>query len=137
GIEVYFNGVLVQPQIVIRPAQLNTRYNTPTFTLASVSGKTGPGFDNIVSLRGINYNADGGGNWMSIDYVQVNAGPSVLPPDTNAPTVVSVERYGDGARLKVTFSEPVRPATANVAANYQLSGGENITLAVLQPDGKS
>jgi hypothetical protein len=33
GIEVYFNGVLVQPQIVIRPAQLNTRYNTPTFTL--------------------------------------------------------------------------------------------------------
>jgi hypothetical protein len=31
------------------------------------------GPDNIVSLRGINFNADGGGNWMGIDYVQLNA----------------------------------------------------------------
>src|SRR6266496_1008565 len=42
GIEVYFNGVLVQAQIVIRPAQLNTKYNTPTFSLANVNAKTGP-----------------------------------------------------------------------------------------------
>jgi hypothetical protein len=40
----------------------------------------GPGFDNVVSLKGINYNADGGGNWMGIDYVQLNGGPA----DTNA-----------------------------------------------------
>ncbi len=55
--------------------------------------------------------------------------------DTNSPTLVSVTRYGDVARLKVTFSERVTAATANVAANYTLGGGENITLAVLQPDG--
>jgi hypothetical protein len=72
GIEVYFNGVLVQPQIVIRPADLDTDYTTPEFTLASVNAQTGAGFDNIVSLKGINYNADGGGNWMGIDYVQLS-----------------------------------------------------------------
>jgi hypothetical protein len=86
GIEVYFNGVLVQTQIVIRPIDLNTPFTTPEFSLASVNAKTGPGFDNIVSLKGINYNADGGGNWMGIDYVQINgvtdtnAAPKFLPP---------------------------------------------------------
>jgi hypothetical protein len=72
GIEVYFNGVLVQPQIVIRPANLDADYTTPSFSLASVNAQTGPGYDNIVSLRGVNYNAEGGGNWMGIDYVQLN-----------------------------------------------------------------
>jgi hypothetical protein len=76
GIAVYFNGVLVQPEIVIRPAQFDTDYTTPQFSLASVNAQTGPGFGNIVSLRGINYSADGGGNWMGIDYVQVNGGPA-------------------------------------------------------------
>jgi hypothetical protein len=72
GIEVYFNGVLVQTQLVIRPAQRNVPQTTPEFSLASVNAQTGPGFDNIVSLRGVNYNGDGGGNWMGIDYVQLN-----------------------------------------------------------------
>ena len=72
GIEVYFNGVLVQPEILIRPAQLGIDYTTPQFTLADVGGQTGPGADNIVSLIGKNYNGDGGGNWMGIDYVQLN-----------------------------------------------------------------
>ena len=80
GIEVYFNGVLVQPQILIRPAQLGTDYTTPPFSLASVNAQVGPGFDNIVSLRGINYNAEGGGNWMGIDYVQLNAGATAGAP---------------------------------------------------------
>jgi len=79
GIEVYFNGVLVQPQIVIRPAQLDTDYTTPPFSLASVNAQVGLGFDNIVSLRGINYNAEGGGNWMGIDYVQLK---QAVPPPT-------------------------------------------------------
>ncbi len=74
GVIVYFNGVLVQPEIVIRPGQLDIDYTTPQFSLASVNAQVGPGFDNIVSLRGISYNADGGGNWMGIDYVQLNAG---------------------------------------------------------------
>jgi hypothetical protein len=81
GVEVYFNGVLVQDQIVIRPADLGVDYTTPQFTLESVNGQTGPGFDNIVSLKGINYNNDGGGNWMGIDYIQLNkVSVQFLPP---------------------------------------------------------
>src|SRR5678816_3753733 len=72
GIEVYFNGVKVQDQIVIRGPQLDVDYTTPQFTLGSVNAQVGPGFDNIVSLKGINYNSDGGGNWMGIDYVPVS-----------------------------------------------------------------
>jgi len=79
GIEVYFNSVLVQPEIVIRPAQLDTDYSTPPFTLASVGAQLGAGADNIVSLRGINYNADGGGNWMGIDYVKLDV-PGAAEP---------------------------------------------------------
>jgi hypothetical protein len=72
GVEVYFNGVLVQTQIVIRPNLLDVDHTSPAFTVASVNAQGGPGFDNVVSLKGINYNADGGGNWMGIDYVQLN-----------------------------------------------------------------
>ena len=42
---------------------------TEPFTLASVKAGVGPGYDNIVTLRGINYSAEGGGKWMGIDYV--------------------------------------------------------------------
>jgi hypothetical protein len=51
---------------------LNKTISTPPFTLAEVNAQVGPGYDNIVSLRGINYNADGGGNWMGFDYIQLN-----------------------------------------------------------------
>ena len=88
GIEVYFNGVLVQPQITIRGPQLDVDYTTPAFTLASVNARTGLGYDNIVSLKGINYDGtgagEGGGNWMGIDYVQLNPVPlKLLPPVIN------------------------------------------------------
>ena len=76
GVEVYFNSVLVQPEIVIQAPQLDVDYTTPPFTLASVGAEVGPGWDNIVTLKGINYNADGGGNWMGIDYVQLNPVPT-------------------------------------------------------------
>jgi hypothetical protein len=81
GVEVYFNGVLVQPQIVIRPAQTGRAYTTPQFSLASVNAQFGPGADNIVSLKGINYNSVGGGNWMGVDYIQLNSpGPAIPAP---------------------------------------------------------
>ncbi len=80
GVEIYFNSVLVQPEILIRPDQLGTDYTTPQFTLASVNAQVGPGFDNIVSLRGVNYNNDGGGNWMGIDYVQLDQAAQPIPP---------------------------------------------------------
>ena len=77
GVEVYFNGVKVQTEVLIRPAQLGVANTTPAFTLASVNAQVGPGFDNIVTLKGINYGADGGGAWMGIDYVQLN--PAAVP----------------------------------------------------------
>src|SRR4051812_8454551 len=80
GVEVYFNGVLVQPQIVVRPAQLGVDYTTPQFTAASVNAQVGAGYDNIVSLKGISYSGDGGGAWMGLDYVQLNKGTVVIPP---------------------------------------------------------
>ncbi len=88
GVAVYINAVLVQPEIVIRPAQLEVDYTTPQVSLASVNAQTGPGSDNIVSLKGVNYSADGGGSWMGLDYVQLNGG---TPTATVAflPSVVS------------------------------------------------
>ena len=80
GVEVYMNGVLVQPEIIIRDGQLNTAITTPQFTLGDVDGMIGPGFDNIVTLKGVNYNADGGGNWMGIDYIQLNPVADPIPP---------------------------------------------------------
>jgi len=105
GVEVYFNGVLVQTQIVIRPAQLGVDYTTPEFTLASVNAQVGPGFDNIVSLRGISYNGpgalEGGGNWMGIDYVRLNAPPPPAAPRFLPPVVgggqITLDWTGGGA----------------------------------------
>ncbi len=79
GVEIYFNGVLVQTQIVIRPAQFGVDYTTPQFTLESVNAQVGPGFDNVISLKGISYSAEGGGAWMGIDYVQLNAPTNAIP----------------------------------------------------------
>ncbi len=80
GVEVYFNNIRVQPEVVIRNAQLNKPLTTPQFTLASVGAQVGPGFDNIVTLKGINHNADGGGNWMGLDYIQLNPVAQPIPP---------------------------------------------------------
>jgi len=84
GIEVYFNDVMVQEEIVIRPDDLGNKFTTKPFTLASVNAELGPGPDNIVSLRGLNYSWEGGGNWMGIDYVQIGHledTPPALPPE--------------------------------------------------------
>jgi hypothetical protein len=112
GIEVYFNGVLVQPQIVIRPAQLNVDYTTPQFTLASVNAQVGPGFDNIISLKGITYTGSGGGDWMGIDYVQLNAPTSAIP--------VAVFPWGVG---KNDNTHPVNLTGGGTNANFVQEDG--------------
>jgi hypothetical protein len=86
GVEVYFNGVLVMPQVIIRPAQINQDFTTPLFSQASVNAVTGPGADNIVSLVGTNYNGDNGGNWMGIDYVQLDSQP--IPEPSSAAMIL-------------------------------------------------
>jgi hypothetical protein len=135
GVEIYVNGVLVDPQILVRSVDLERDIVTPQFRLDSVNAQVGPGFDNIVTLKAYNYSADGGGSFMGIDYVQLNAGAAVGVIDTNPPTIFAVTRGGDDARLVVTFSEKVTAVTANAATNYVLTSGTAITLAVLQPNG--
>jgi hypothetical protein len=129
GIEIYFNNVLVQPELVIRTNQLDVAYTTPAFTLAKVNAKTGVGTDNIVSLRGVNYNADGGGNWMGIDYVRIHAaGDTGEPPKFLTSTVsagkITLTWSGTGtleAASTVTgpwaavAGNPASPFTENVA----------------------
>ncbi len=106
GVEVYFNGVLVQPEIVIRPDQLNKVITTPAFTLNAVKAEVGPGFDNIISLKGVNHSADGGGNWMGIDYVELKVGEAVIPAPS-LPLAVgkddNAQPAGDGGGAETTF----------------------------------
>ncbi len=82
GTEIWFNGVQVLSEVIIRPADIDFDYTTPGFTLGGLgfdSSVVGPGYDNIVELRGINYNASGGGNWMGIDYVRMDITPIPEP----------------------------------------------------------
>lgn len=66
---------------------------------------------------------------------------SSTAPDTTAPTVASVvqDRGVDatGQTIAVTFSEAVTSATAEVAGNYTVSGGVNVTSATLRMDGRT
>jgi hypothetical protein len=84
GVEVYFNNVLVAAEVDINSANLNTVITTPQFTLDSVNGQLGSGFDNYVELRGINYNDSGGGNWMGHDYVALSADPNPIPEPSSS-----------------------------------------------------
>lgn len=108
GIEVFVNGVLVQPQIIIRPPQFDVDYTTPQFTLESVKAEVGPGADNIVSLRGTSYASDGGGAWMGIDYVQLNLETTRIPAPT-FPWAVGLDddgwTVGNGGGTNATFVE--------------------------------
>ncbi|MDC0325351.1 hypothetical protein OAM01_01175, partial [bacterium] len=106
GVEVYMNGVLVQAENVIRSDQLNTPITTAPFTLGAVNGMVGPGFDNIVTLRGINYSEDGGGGWMGFDYIQLN--PVAKPiPEPKLPWAVGLNDdawpAGNGGAANASF----------------------------------
>ena len=103
GIEVYVNNVQVQPEIVIRPEQLGQTYTTEPFSVADVNAEVGSGYDNILTLKGVNYNAEGGGNWMGIDYVQLN---QVVGADAPA---LSVVNNGDGT-VTITFEGTLQAA---------------------------
>jgi hypothetical protein len=123
GVEVYFNGVKVMDEVVIRAENLGTTYSTPVFTLQDVNAQPGFGFDNIITLKGINYNtSEAGGNWMGIDYVQLNAViPAPFPwsvgKDDNAQPV-----GGNGGGPNTSFVQengsinllPGNPANAEV-----------------------
>jgi hypothetical protein len=57
--------------------------------LASVNAQLGLGADNIVSLRGVNYSTEGGGNWMGIDYVRLHAAGDTGPQPAFVSSTIS------------------------------------------------
>ena len=89
GVEVYVNGNLLMPELVIRPAELNTVFTTPALSASALG--VAPGSDNIVELRGISYNGDNGGNWMGLDYYQLDATPI---PEPTAPMLLALAASG-------------------------------------------
>lgn len=132
GVEILFNGVVVMPEVLVRPADLDTDFTSPEFTLSSVNAKTGAGFDNVVTLRGINYNADGGGNWMGIDYVQINGAGAGVPPVLLLPLVkdgkVTISWTGTGSlEWAPTVNGPWTSITPVPSSPYteNLADGQN------------
>ena len=113
GIEVYVNNGLVQPEVVIRPEQLGQTYNTDPFTLAEVNAEVGLGYDNIITLKGVNYNAEGGGNWMGVDYVQL----SQVPGGLTEPTVVDFGDLSGDASYEFFFNATKAGASTAIAGN--------------------
>lgn len=79
GVEVFFNGVLISPERIVRDAELNTVFTSDPITLGDVGAVFGAGGDNVVLVHGINYNADGGGNWMGMDYHHLEVSPDGIP----------------------------------------------------------
>ena len=63
---------------------------------------------------------------------------SVRPvPDTTPPEVVSATATGDPTKLRVSFSEPIDPATARGLGNYAIDYGVKIAAVALSQDGTS
>lgn len=132
GVEIYINGIKVRNEEVIRPAQSDVDYTSPPKRLAEVGIITGPGADNIVTLRGVSYNTGGGGNWMGVDYVKVDI--------DNAPLIIStfttndaLLRLGESATLSWGLAEPgatvsISPAIGDVTA-ITVGGAGSIQVA--------
>lgn len=79
GIEVSFNGIVIFPELTIRPADLNAVITSDVFLAGDVGAIGGAGFDNVVLVRGINHNGDGGGNWMGMDFHHLEREPTEIP----------------------------------------------------------
>ncbi|MEM7383360.1 MAG: LamG-like jellyroll fold domain-containing protein, partial [Verrucomicrobiota bacterium] len=94
GVEVYFNGNLVGEETIVRPDGLGAINSTASFTIGDVNGQVGEGYDNFVELRGINYNAEGGGNWMGVDHVSLN---SPAPSSANLVAHFPLDADGNSA----------------------------------------
>jgi hypothetical protein len=71
---------VVLPEVVLGNPQLFVPVTTPEFLGGDVGWQPGPGVDNVVELRGVNYNADGGGNWMGLDFLRLERSKAVEVP---------------------------------------------------------
>lgn len=91
GVEIYINNFKVMSEVIIRPGDLGFDYASTPVSLADAGAVVGPGADNIVTLKGISYNGAGGGNWMGIDYVQLDVTPI---PEPGSSTMVLLGAMG-------------------------------------------
>jgi hypothetical protein len=66
------------PELLIGNSELGI-HTTVEFTAVDVGAIAGPGGDNILELTGINYGAEGGGNWMGMDFHHLEVEPVPEP----------------------------------------------------------
>ena len=80
GIQVWINGLQLTSELVISNALLSPmQFTSPQVSLASVNAQVGPGFDNIVSLKGRNaWHA-----WPEHGYLRVPSEIRERPPRTS------------------------------------------------------
>ena len=130
GVEVYVNGTLVGAETIIRSEQLGEINTTPAFTLSDVNGMVGEGFDNYVELRGINYNAEGGGNWMGVDHVSLDATLSAdgLVVDTSVDNVFT----GGVETLELEISNASQDSPITVT-QIALTGDDAAKFSIVTP----
>ena len=135
GVEVYVNSVQVQSEIVIRPDQLGQTYDTEPFTLADVNAEVGSGYDNIITLKGVNYNAEGGGNWMGLDYVQLSqAAPEPDPSGLIAHFPLDSDGNSSDGGFTASTVTDVTFGTAGANANTGTSATFNGSSSIIQHD---
>ena len=79
GVQIFFNDVEIYQETVFRPEDLGTAVTTAEFSASDVGAIAGAGGDNVIALRGINFNAEGGGNWMGINYHGLEMNPIPEP----------------------------------------------------------
>jgi hypothetical protein len=78
-----------------------------------VNAEVGAGYDNIITLKGVNYNAEGGGNWMGIDYVQLSKVAGAL----TEPTIVDFGDLSGDASYEFFFNATKAGASTAIAGN--------------------
>ncbi|MDA7614403.1 choice-of-anchor D domain-containing protein, partial [Verrucomicrobiales bacterium] len=122
GVEVYFNGNLIAEETLIRPAELGEINKTPTFLLPDVNGEIGEGFDNYVELRGIPYVDTGGGNWMGIDHVSLNAQSAEPGPNVFVKSEVGLGQLDPGAQAFILAISNVGAENALTISGVTVSG---------------
>jgi hypothetical protein len=134
GVEIYVNGFKVMDEVLIRTAQFDTDFTSTPKRLSELGIVTGPGADNIVTLKGVSYNAAGGGNWMGVDFVRVDIDSTPLIVNTFT-TNDSILRPGESATLSWTLAMPdatvsISPGIGDVTAlTSQGSGSISVSPA--------
>jgi len=99
--------------------------NSKTFTIQRVTPADAGTYRAVVS-------APSGKSTNSVELA------ATVVSDKVPPTLASAQKsFTSNTKVFVIFSEPVSAATANVAANYKINNGVNVTAAALAAAGKS